>query len=716
MSGERTKRLKRSILRWNLTAGSVVGGLIVVTLIAASMIDVVTTALAKDRKVQESTLTGELAQFALALRDDDGTSLLENIHDFASAKRTLRAVAVRQSFFSYFLKESNARNLTAKGINWEAPRSCAVDFVDGSGADSPRTLRACFAVVSEDASGRYIYFSLRYPSDDIIRHRPGASLDQASSVSLRLKGDVPFNLRLVFIQPRLVEARYPSQARRFSGIHEIAAYGDQNGTPIRAVQAQAFEKRGDSAEGAAVNYVTILGRLDPALVFSSQRASDNWASGWFRRLEVGFEAFQPSAGSMNAVRHLAVPFGTQGSALQSLEQAYYTYVQSRATLEIFGANSKLLWTSNSITASNRPGLDFFQQISNRWARLMVTIFDYKKQAVQIGQAVRSQDQQRLMLTSEPVVLSDLAARAFLGLSAALAAVFLLGLYWLHGILQLRRITKLALSRAHIGSTDSMPEYRSRRDEIGTLGRTFDLVIRRLRARNSSVFEKIRKLDRQRQEKLRLADEQIRARQDVLKALGHEIRSPLQSLLNRTTDHPELRQGLEKMRRAVEALYFSASVEEGLQARPIVCSEKDLAAFLKKLTENLNEGGDPVEYLGPSADVSASFDSFALDDVLSSVLDNASCHKHPDTKVRIDLQVSEATVSIEICNEGPPIPEEDLDDIFTFGFSTHKRAENTGLGLFSARVYVLGMRGSIRARNSVGGVTISIVLPRSAPEA
>ena len=60
------------------------------------------------------------------------------------------------------------------------------------------------------------------------------------------------------------------------------------------------------------------------------------------------------------------------------------------------------------------------------------------------------------------------------------------------------------------------------------------------------------------------------------------------------------------------------------------------------------------------------------------------------------------------NDGPPIPEADLERIFD-PFSTSK-SEGSGLGLSIASRIVEAHDGFIEARNREGGVCFSVFLP------
>lgn len=691
-------------------------------LIGASLYDFVRTALAKDEKVQESTLKGELALFILALRDDDGSSLLDNVTDFANAKREVAAVALRKSFYTYFLTQENARRVAAKGITWEPPKSCALDFIDQSSSAEPRSIRTCFAVVPDEPIGRYIYFSISYPTSEIARHRAGLALNRSSSVLLRLKGENAASVRLMFEEPELVRNRYPSQLRRFSSVHELTAYpSDQLTAPMRSVKGQAFEKRSETADGMAINVVTLLGRIDAQLVFSSQSSIDDWAKGRFRDFKASIEVSDLPASGAAAQTRIVIPFGAKGTALQSLEQAYYTFVQSHAKLELFDGRQAAgrepsIWHSSSPVTTEMPTYSGFQEFSNRWANFLIKKLDYKRRTVEAQQLIHGPRPYRATLTAEPMLLPDLAARAFLGLLAALLGVFLIGLHWFVALRQLNVMAGRALRSARQPSlVEDMEQYTRRRDEIGSLGRTFELLIRRFRSRNATIIQTARRLEAQRQERARFAEEQYKARHDVLRAIGHEIRSPLQSLLTRTSEDAVTRSDLERMGRAVEALYTATSVQAGLSDRHVSTKLADVAKFLQRLATNSQDQGIPILYRGPAQGVAAIFDNLALDDALSSVLDNAQRFMEPSSIIELDLEQTEVLVQLKIANVGPHIATEDLDAIFDYGFSTQHGSEHMGLGLFSARVSVLRMGGTLSVANTANGVVFTISLSRNTPD-
>lgn len=57
------------------------------------------------------------------------------------------------------------------------------------------------------------------------------------------------------------------------------------------------------------------------------------------------------------------------------------------------------------------------------------------------------------------------------------------------------------------------------------------------------------------------------------------------------------------------------------------------------------------------------------------------------------------------NQGPSIPEEDLENIFGLGVSNSTSPDSGGLGLFASRIYGQAMGITMRAENLDQGVAM-----------
>jgi signal transduction histidine kinase len=80
-----------------------------------------------------------------------------------------------------------------------------------------------------------------------------------------------------------------------------------------------------------------------------------------------------------------------------------------------------------------------------------------------------------------------------------------------------------------------------------------------------------------------------------------------------------------------------------------------------------------------------------------------------------MRGGEDIVRVEICDDGPGIPEDIIDRIFTPFFTTKPFGEGTGLGLDLAwRIVVEKHNGNLRVESGPGHTKFIIALPFVAP--
>ncbi|MBI5718415.1 MAG: HAMP domain-containing histidine kinase [Burkholderiales bacterium] len=234
-------------------------------------------------------------------------------------------------------------------------------------------------------------------------------------------------------------------------------------------------------------------------------------------------------------------------------------------------------------------------------------------------------------------------------------------------------------------------------------------------------------------------ERIRARQerDQWHAVGHEIVSPLQSLMALHGDaaDPAARY-LHRMQQAVRVLYGQASPSEAFESTQLTLAPLDLDAFAAMVAGNAHHIGIvDVVYQGPGAPAWVAADEHSLEDVLTHVLRNAERHRTPGTPITLSLNGGESEWRLSVHNRGPAIEEAWLERIFEYGVSAAAGAAGAaggvaangaageeavgtrrGQGLFVARTYMAKMGGTIDARNEADGVRFVLSLVRLPPPA
>jgi signal transduction histidine kinase len=218
-------------------------------------------------------------------------------------------------------------------------------------------------------------------------------------------------------------------------------------------------------------------------------------------------------------------------------------------------------------------------------------------------------------------------------------------------------------------------------------------------------------------------EAIRTEQerDMWHAVGHEIMSPLQSLMalhgtEGGNENPSVRYVL-RMQQAIRVLYGRASPSEAFQSTVLQVADIDLSAFLRNVAANAPCAGiTDVLFHGAAQAVLVRADEYSLEDVVTHVLVNAQRYRLPGTSIDIALEASETSASVSIANRGPRIADDVIGTIFEYGVSDQEEAGahgNRGQGLFVARTYMAKMGGTIVARNLADGVAFVLTLQRGA---
>ncbi len=236
-----------------------------------------------------------------------------------------------------------------------------------------------------------------------------------------------------------------------------------------------------------------------------------------------------------------------------------------------------------------------------------------------------------------------------------------------------------------------------RDEVGILANSLKGLLKRI------------------QEDVRQAQARTKQDKEMWQAVGHEIMSPLQSLM---VLHPDEKSQsyryVYRMLQAVRMLYGHASPSEAVEAANFNLEVIDLDAFIRLIADNAHYAGiSNVQYepFGESLKVNAN--AFSLEDALTHILNNAQRHRLKNTKIQLRLLKTEKFAEVHIENQGNPIPEESLHHIFDYGVSGNNEeiaSERRGQGLFICKSYITKMGGSISVSNTSNGVVFVIRLP------
>jgi two-component system sensor histidine kinase ChvG len=267
--------------------------------------------------------------------------------------------------------------------------------------------------------------------------------------------------------------------------------------------------------------------------------------------------------------------------------------------------------------------------------------------------------------------------------------------------KLRNEAEAILDRS--GRLTRLFTHTKRMDEIGDLTRSLEELIRRLEKHLSFI-------------------------ESFASDLSHEFKNPLASIQSaidialeaenkKEREHflRMVQRDVGRMERLLTGAREISRIDTSLEAEE--CKEFDASTLLSHIVEgfrlrknkvifDLQLPGNPVLlYASPER----------LSQVFENLLDNAVSFSPENGNISIILKQNDSHVIVTICDEGPGIPEENINRIFNRFFSFRpgegKKAEHTGLGLSLAKAIVEGYGGSIFVKNNDHeGVVFIVRLP------
>jgi signal transduction histidine kinase len=221
------------------------------------------------------------------------------------------------------------------------------------------------------------------------------------------------------------------------------------------------------------------------------------------------------------------------------------------------------------------------------------------------------------------------------------------------------------------------------------------------------------------------------RDRFLGILGHDLRNPLNSISLNATSLASAEGLNEKQLTTVSRILSSVQrldhmVNDILDfARGRLGSPMPISPVKTNLKTLVREVADEVESANPGfsidvdtdGDLHGEWDSERLKQLLSNLLVNAIQHGS-GRNVGVIAKSKENMVSLEVHNDGPPIPKEILATMFdplVQGASSDQNRTGLGLGLFVVNQIVSAHKGAIAVVSSrEAGTTFSVHLPRHLP--
>ncbi|WP_019675758.1 HAMP domain-containing histidine kinase [Arsukibacterium perlucidum] len=267
---------------------------------------------------------------------------------------------------------------------------------------------------------------------------------------------------------------------------------------------------------------------------------------------------------------------------------------------------------------------------------------------------------------------------------------------------LRELLQQNLSFASGKLNSRVSRLAKRRDELGQLGRSFNTMAERI-------------------------SDLLQNQQRLLRDISHELRSPLtraQLALGLAEQQqnlqqlPRLKQELERIDAMLDELLTFSRLDAGQYQLDI--SKCDLTAMLAELIElNRVEADSKQQRLQLDAPEQLWLDADGrlLSRALENILRNAIKYSPSDSTIRLSLQQQPQQLVLEICDQGPGLPETELAAVFQPFYrvsdSRTQQTGGTGLGLAIVAKIVHQHNGTVQAFNRAPGLCVQVKLPRVA---
>jgi two-component system sensor histidine kinase ChvG len=307
-----------------------------------------------------------------------------------------------------------------------------------------------------------------------------------------------------------------------------------------------------------------------------------------------------------------------------------------------------------------------------------------------------------------------AARSTLGIAVmvALLASVLLSLFLARTIVLPLRMLASSAVRVRQGRERAVqvPRLPERNDEIGLLARAVSDMTSALRHRIDAV--------------------------DSFAAdVAHEIKNPLSSLRNAIeslprVEDPALRKELteiaahdvRRIDRLVSEISDASRVEAEISRATL--ERVDLAEMAKAIVgsrEDRHENqGREIVIISNVENPTVTGVAARLERVVENLLDNAVSFSPPDAPISVIIEKSGQMISLEVCDQGPGIPEDSREKVFQRFHSIRPDSEafgnHSGLGLAIARSIAEAHDGTLTAHareDGKQGACLRLRLPKAA---
>jgi len=238
------------------------------------------------------------------------------------------------------------------------------------------------------------------------------------------------------------------------------------------------------------------------------------------------------------------------------------------------------------------------------------------------------------------------------------------------------------------------------------------------------------------DRARIMAETERLRAALLTSISHDLRTPLATIIgsltslrsygasydDKTRDEfmATIQAEAERLNRFIGNLLDMTRLESGaIDLKPELADLAEIVGTALQRSAKLLAAHRVEIELDPDLPMLRT-DYLLLEQALFNLLDNAAKYAPPGSRVLIRARRDGGSVLVEIVDEGPGIPPQDLERIFDKFYRVHaedRQRAGTGLGLAICRGFVEALGGTMSAgnRRDGSGAIFAIRLPTASAE-
>ncbi len=231
------------------------------------------------------------------------------------------------------------------------------------------------------------------------------------------------------------------------------------------------------------------------------------------------------------------------------------------------------------------------------------------------------------------------------------------------------------------------------------------------------------------EKLLMEAEKEKMRANLLRAISHDLRTPLTSIIGTSTAYLENSDALSDSdkKAMVQNIHEDSNwllnmVENLLSVTRIRDGESKVSKTPEPLEEVVSEAVQRFRKRLPDALVTVKvpedfimipMDATLIEQVLINLLENAYYHGNPRKPITLNAFIQDGMACFQVSDHGPGIPVQNLSSIFDGSVYTAKSSDSRkgmGIGLSICKTIISAHSGSIEAANLSDGACFTFSLP------